>query len=85
MAKAVVEGAQSLQRVNVVLSYYVDVEQLSQSDALAVGAPTYHHDMSRDMKRLFEEARAKNVGLKGKMGAAFGSYDLERGSAQADP
>lgn len=74
MAKAVVEGAQSVQRVNVELSYYVDAEQLSQFDALVVGAPTYHHDMTLNMKRLFEEAGAKNVGLKGKLGAAFGSY-----------
>jgi flavorubredoxin len=74
MAKAVAEGAQSVQQVNVELSYYVDAEQLSQFDALAMGAPTYHHDMTLNMKRLFEEAGAKNVDLKGKLGAAFGSY-----------
>lgn len=74
MAKAVAEGAQNVQQVNVELSYYVDAEQLSQFDALAVGAPTYHHDMTLNMKRLFEEAGAKNVDLKGKLGAAFGSY-----------
>lgn len=74
MAKAVVEGAQSEQRVNVELSYYAEAEQLSQFDALVVGAPTYHHDMTLNMKMLFEEAGAKNVGLKGKLGAAFGSY-----------
>jgi flavodoxin I len=74
MAKAVAEGARSEQRVNVELSYYVDAEQLSQFDALAIGAPTYHHDMTLNMKMLFEEAGAKNVGLKGKLGAAFGSY-----------
>ena len=74
MAKAVAEGAQNVQQVNVELSYYADAEQLSQFDALAVGAPTYHHDMTLNMKRLFEEAGAKNVDLKGKLGAAFGSY-----------
>ena len=74
MAKAVAEGAQLLQGIDVELSYYVDAEQLSQFDALTIGAPTYHHDMTSDMKRLFEEVARKNVNLKAKLGAAFGSY-----------
>lgn len=74
MAKAVVEGAQTLQGMDVELSYHVDAELLSQFDALAIGAPTYHHDMTSDMKRLFEEAATKNANLKEKVGAAFGSY-----------
>ena len=43
-------------------------------DAIIMGAPTYHHDMPMDMKKLFEEAAMKNINLKGKFGAAFGSY-----------
>jgi flavodoxin I len=74
MAKAVAEGVQPLQGIDVELNYYVDAEQLSQFDALTIGAPTYHHDMTSDMKRLFEEAASQNVNLKGKIGAAFGSY-----------
>ncbi|NWF86991.1 FprA family A-type flavoprotein [Candidatus Bathyarchaeota archaeon] len=74
MAKVVEEGAKTVQGVEVKLDYHVLPETLSTFDAIAVGIPTYHHDMTIDMKNLFEEAAAKNVNLKGKIGAAFGSY-----------
>jgi flavorubredoxin len=74
MARIVAEGIKTRQELDVELSYRVDAEVLSQYDALAVGAPTYHHDMTLEIKRLFEEAAVKNVMLKDKLGAAFGSY-----------
>ena len=74
MAKAVAEGANAIQGVEVELNYYVTRESLSNFDAIIVGTPTYHHEMTIDMKRLFEEAAAKGINLKGKIGAAFGSY-----------
>ena len=74
MAKAVVEGAKSVGNMEVELSYHVDAEDLSSFDAVLLGAPTYHHDMPIDMKNLFEEAAVKGISLKGKVGAAFGSY-----------
>jgi flavodoxin I len=74
MAKAIAEGAKSAGNVEVELSYHVDVEDLGKFDAVLVGAPTYHHDMTMDTKKLFEEAAAKGISLKGKVGAAFGSY-----------
>ncbi len=74
MARIVAEGIKTRQELDVELSYHVDAEVLSQYAALAVGAPTYHHDMTLDIKRLFEEAAVKNVMLKDKLGAAFGSY-----------
>jgi len=74
MAKAVAEGAQNAGNPNVELSYHVEAEELAAFDAILMGAPTYHHDMSIDMKKLFEEAAAKNINLKGKVGVAFGSY-----------
>ena len=74
MAEAVAEGAKTVQGVQVEVSYYVSVEELSGYDAVLVGVPTYHHDMTVDIKRLFEEAAEKGVSLKGKIGAAFGSY-----------
>jgi len=74
MAKAVVEGAKSVGNMEVELNYHVDAEDLSSFDAVLLGAPTYHHDMPIDMKNLFEEAVVKGVTLKGKVGAAFGSY-----------
>lgn len=74
MAEAVVEGAKSVGNMEVELSYHVDAEDLSSFDAILLGAPTYHHGMPIDMKNLFEEAAVKGVTLKGKVGAAFGSY-----------
>lgn len=74
MAQTVSEGAKTVQGVEVELSYYVPAESLGGFDAIITGAPTYHHDMPLDMKSLFEEAAVKNVVLKGKLGAAFGSY-----------
>jgi flavodoxin I len=74
MAKALTEGAQSSGLVEVQFSYHVDVDDLALFDALAVGAPTYNHAMPVDFNNLFEEAGAKGLNLKGKLGAAFGSY-----------
>jgi flavorubredoxin len=74
MAKAVAEGAKTTGKIQVELSYFVDADELDSFDALLVGAPTYHHDMPIDTKMLFEEAAARKIDLKGKKGAAFGSY-----------
>jgi flavorubredoxin len=74
MAKAVAEGAKNAGNPDVELNYYVEAEELASFDAILMGAPTYHHDMPIDMKKLFEEAAAKDISLKGKVGAAFGSY-----------
>ena len=74
MAKALTEGTKMVQGVEVELNFYVKPETLNNFDAIVVGVPTYHHDMTIDMKNLFEEAAFKNVNLKGKIGAAFGSY-----------
>jgi flavodoxin I len=74
MAKAVAEGAKNAGNPDVELTYHVDAEDLANFDAILMGTPTYHHDMPIDMKRLFEEAAAKGVNLKGKVGVAFGSY-----------
>jgi len=73
MAKAVAEGAKAVQGVEVELAYYVTPETLTSFDAILVGVP-YHHDVTVDMKKLFEEAAVKGINLKGKIGAAFGSY-----------
>jgi flavodoxin I len=74
MANAVAEGAKSADNVEVELNYHVEAEELGKFDAILVGAPTYHHDTPMDIKNLFEEAAVKNISLKGKVGAAFGSY-----------
>ena len=74
MAKAVAEGAQSVNGVEVQLSYHVEPQELIVYDAIIVGAPTYRKEIPVDFKNLFEEAAAKGISLKGKIGAVFGSY-----------
>lgn len=66
MANAVAEGARTVQGAEVELSYHVDPEELSDFDAILVGAPTYHHDITLDMKNLFEEAASKGITMKRK-------------------
>jgi len=74
MAVAVAEGAKTVQGVEVEVTYQTTPEMLANYEAIAIGTPTYHHDMSLEVKNLFEEAAVKNINLKGKIGAAFGSY-----------
>ncbi len=74
MAKAVAEGAQSVNGVEVQLDYHVEPKDLTGYDAIIVGAPTYRKEIPMDFKNLFEEAGAQGISLKGKIGAVFGSY-----------
>jgi flavodoxin I len=74
MANAMVEGAKSVGNMEVELSYHVDAEDLAGFDAILVGTPTYNHEIPIDIERLFEDAAAKGISLKGKVGGAFGSY-----------
>jgi flavodoxin I len=83
MAKAVVEGAKSNQNVAVDLSYHVEAEELGSYDAIIVGTPTYRTQMPIEIKNLFEEASAKQINLKNKIGSAFGSYGWSGEAPQA--
>ena len=74
MAKAVAEGVKTVNNIQVELAYFAEPEDLNGFDAILVGTPTYHHDVPIDIKMLFEDAAARNVTLKGKPGATFGSY-----------
>ena len=74
MANAVAEGARNVANTEVALEYNVDSDDLTKFDAIIVGVPTYHHEAPMDVKRVFEEAAEKGISLKGKAGAAFGSY-----------
>jgi NAD(P)H dehydrogenase (quinone) len=53
MAKAVAEGARTVQGVEVELKYYTTPEELVDLDAIVIGIPTYHHDMPIDIKKSF--------------------------------
>jgi flavodoxin short chain len=56
------------------------VDDLAHVDAVILGAPTYHHDLIGPMKTfLFQMEKAD---LKGKVGAAFGSYGWSGESVQ---
>ena len=74
MATAIEEGAKSVAGVEVVLKYFVRPEELADADAIILGMPTYHHDIGINMKNLLEGASKQEIDLKGKVGAAFGSY-----------
>jgi flavorubredoxin len=74
MATAVAKGAKSTGKSNVKLSYHVEAEELEGYDAIILGSPTYHHDMPIDIKKLFETSAIKEINLKGKIGATFGSF-----------
>jgi flavodoxin short chain len=81
MAKAIEEGMReagvevvSKRTINASANDLIDV------DAVILGAPTYHHDLISSMKTfLFEMEKAD---LKGKTGAAFGSYAWSGESVQ---
>jgi flavodoxin I len=83
MAKAVAEGAKSIQNVVVDLNYHIEAEELTSYDAILVGTPTYNTQMPIDFKNLFEEASANQINLKGKIGSAFGSYGWSGEAPQA--
>jgi len=74
MARAVEEGAKSVAGVNAEVKYFAKPEELAEADGIILGMPTYHHDMSIDMKKLLEEVAVKGINLKDKVGATFGSY-----------
>src|SRR4030043_111246 len=74
MAQAIAKGAKNAGNSDVELSFHVEAEELAMFDAILMGVPTYHHDIPIDMKKLLEGAAVKGINLKGKVGAAFGSY-----------
>jgi len=74
MAEAVAEGARSVQGVEVDLKYYARPEELAEAAAIIFGAPTYYHDITLPIKQMLEDAAKADAQLKGKIGAAFGSY-----------
>ena len=73
MARAVADGAKSVEGVEVVLKRVAEGGgELAGAGAVILGAPTHHTQPSRAMKRLL--SGLSDVPLKGKVGAAFGSY-----------
>ncbi|UCE43536.1 MAG: FprA family A-type flavoprotein [Candidatus Bathyarchaeota archaeon] len=74
MAEAVAEGAKVVQGVEVELKRQESPWKLADFDAILIGAPTYQHNMTANIRKLLEEIAFHSINLEGKVGAAFGSY-----------
>ena len=73
MAKAIAEG--------VLINAHVELRRLFECpkniesfDAIVIGSPNYYHTLTHNLKEFLEELAFRKVNLKGKIGAAFGSY-----------
>ena len=74
MAEAIAEGARMVQEVEVELKRYEAPWSLVNFDAVLIGAPTYHHNMTSNTKNFLEQVAFHKINLTGKIGVAFGSY-----------
>ena len=74
MARAIEKGAKSVVGIEVEVKYFVKPEELVDADGIILGMPTYYHDIGMDMKNLLNGVSKEEIDLKGKVGAAFGSY-----------
>jgi flavodoxin I len=74
MAEAVAQGAAAIEGVETEIKFHATPEELANAHAIIIGVPTYHHDMTVDIKDLLEKTALKNINLRDKIGAAFGSY-----------
>lgn len=74
MTIAIAEGSKNTCKSDLELVFHVDVEKLAEFDAIIFGAPTFHHDIQIDRKKIFETSTSEGINLKRKIGAAFGSY-----------
>lgn len=73
MADAIVEGADSRGISSKSVSFYdVDINDLKSADAIAIGSSTFWYKMHDAMEKFLEKLKTED--LKGKIGAAFGSY-----------
>ena len=80
MAKAIEEGAKS-RGANVVMKNILDAvpEDVENADAIAIGTPTYKAAAMPNVVNFVKRLAEKSV--RGKVGAAFGSYGWSGGAA----
>ncbi len=74
MARAVSEGVEKVQGAEAKLARYESPSKLVGFDAILIGAPTYHHNMTDNIKSFLEEVAFHNIKLKNRIGTVFGSY-----------
>lgn len=73
MARAVAEGAESVEGVEIVLKRVAEGGgEMAGADGVIIGSPTHRTQPSQAVKRLL--SNLNQVPLKGKVGGAFGSY-----------
>jgi flavodoxin I len=73
MAKAIAEGIRS-ESLDIKLTHVHEatIDDIQGIDGLVLGSGTYHHEIMPALEVFID--RAKNIDLKGKVGAAFCSY-----------
>jgi flavodoxin I len=73
MAEAIANGARS-RNVDVEVKSFYDwkPEEAAAADAIAIGSSTFHYTMLPPIEKFVDEM--VGAGVKGKYGAAFGSY-----------
>jgi flavodoxin I len=73
MAKAIADGIRS-EGLTVKLTHVHEakIEDINGIDGLVLGSGTYHHEIMPALEVFIDQA--KNIDLKGKVGAAFCSY-----------
>lgn len=88
MAKSIAEGAKSVSGVNVLIKKLGEpfsLRILDDTDAIILGAPAHYGHVTPEMRNflayLRDENNAGRLRLKGKIGAAFGSYGWDGGMA----
>lgn len=86
MANAVAEGAKGVKGVDVQLQKIgtkFPISVLNDADAIIVGSPTIYGNITHEVVEFFTSLeylkQAKHINLKGKKGAAFGSYGWDGG------
>ncbi|MFQ6065531.1 MAG: flavodoxin domain-containing protein [Candidatus Bathyarchaeia archaeon] len=74
MARAIAEGVRTVEGVEVEVKRDESPWRLADFGALLIGAPTYQHNMTNNIKGFLERLALHNINLRNKVGAAFGSY-----------
>ena len=74
MAEAIANGAMTIEGTQVLLKDAFDAlpEDVSDADAIVLGGSTYNYKLIRSMDPFLKELA--KLGLKGKVGLAFGSH-----------
>ena len=86
MAQAIADGIRTVKDLDLTVRKVGEAFSLSfleKTDAIIIGSPARYANVTSDMRVIFENIlnlqKTKIVNLKGKLGAAFGSYGWDGG------